>query len=143
MAKGWRVLLCVVRVQASGLLVKFLGAEAEGEEGFDARNDIDLGVGAKQDLDGRTITGFTLANDLTAGAARRADFFAELVALPADDGQFADRNVGIVGSGIEESRPLGTEARGVGGILLIAAGDDYAVVEEDGSAHFVVRIRGI
>ena len=135
--------MCVVRVQASGLLVQFLGAETEGEEGFDALDDIDLGVGAKQDLDGRTITGFTLADDLTAGAARRADLFAELVALPTDDGQFAYGDVGVVGAGIEESRPLGTEARGVGGILLVAAGDDYAVVEEDGSAHFVVRIRGI
>lgn len=143
MAKGWRVLLCVVRVQASGLLVQLLGAEAEGEEGLNALDDIDFGVGAEQNLDGSTITGFTLANDLTAGAARRTDLFAELVALPADDGQFAYGNVGIVGTGIEESRPLGAEARGVGGILLIAAGDDYAVVEEDGSAHFVVRIRGI
>ena len=106
-------------------------------------DDIDLGVGAEQNLDGRTITGFTLANDLTARAARRAHLFAELVALPADDGQFADGDVGIVGTSIEESGPLGTEARGVGGILLIAAGDDYAVVEEDGSAYFVVRIRGI
>ena len=135
--------MSVVRVPASGLLVQLLGAKAEGEEGFDALDDIDFGVGAEQNLDGRTITGFALANDLTAGAARRADLFAELVALPADDGQFADGNIGIVGTGIEKSRPLGAEARGVGGILLVAAGDDYAVVEEDGSAHFVVRIRGI
>ena len=135
--------MCVVRVQASGLLVQFLGAEAEGEEGFDALDDIDFGVGAEQDLNGRTITGFTLADDLTAGAARRTDLFAELVALPADDGQFADGDVGIVGTSIEESRPLGTEARGVGGILLIAANDLDTIIQSYGSTHMEVGVGGV
>ena len=125
------------------LLAQFLGTETKGEEGFDARNDINLGVGAEEEYDGRTVARLTLADDLTAGAARSAYLFAELVALPADDGQFADGNVGIVGAGIEESRPFGAEAGGVGGVLLVAARDDFAVVQEDCSTHFVIRIRGI
>ena len=124
-------------------LVQLLRTEAEGEEGLNALDDIDFGVGAEQDLDGSAVACLALADDLTAGAARGTDLFAELIALTADDGKVADRDAGIVGAGIEESGTLGTEARGVGGILLVAAGDDFAVVQEDSCAHFVVRIRGI
>lgn len=68
------------------LLAQFLGTETKGEEGFDALDDIDFGVGAEEEFDGRTVARLTLADDLTAGAARSAYLFAELVALTAYDG---------------------------------------------------------
>ena len=118
-------------------------AKAEGQQALDAVEDIDLGGRAKQNFDGGTGSGFTLTNHLAASTTRGTDLRAEVISLATDDGQFADGHVGIVGPGIKEGGALSTESRGIGGILLVASGDDLTIVEQYGSTHFEARIGGI
>ena len=75
-----------------------------------------------------------LEYDLPTGAARRAHISRELaIRAPCSYGKAHHGPVGIVGAGIEKHRALGTEPRGIGGILLVAAMQDGAVVQHHAS----------
>lgn len=75
-------------------------------------------------------------DDLAASATGACGFFRQFsVGASCGNGQHEDRRFGITCPCIEEGGALGAETGGVGGILLVAAGDLDAVVKFDGGSY--------
>ena len=118
--------------------------EGEGEEVSDALEEAHAAFGeVAEDTEGVLLEALVFGHDLAAGTAGRG--FAEGAAgIASDDGKrLVVTHLGSLRGGGEEGGALGTETRGVGGVLLVGAGDHRAVGKAQGGAHMELGIRGI
>ena len=95
--------------------------ERERHQVADAVNDIHLLRAVEQDANQLVEAGLGLDDDLTAGTAGRYGLVLQYAAgCTCSDSQRLDWHVWILGSGSKDGGALGTEACGVGRILLVA-----------------------
>ena len=86
----------------------------------------------------------TLDDHLTATATGTAGLSEQLaIGASCGNGQRGNSHIRILGTSSKESRALGTEARGVGGILLIAANNLDTIIQSYGSTHMKVGVGGV
>ncbi len=118
--------------------------EGEGEEVGDALEEAHTAIGeVAEDTEGVLLEALVFGHDLAAGTAGGG--FAEGTAgIAPDDGKrLVVTHIGALCGGGEEGGALGTETRGVGGVLLVGAGDHRAVGKAQGGTHMELGIRGI
>ena len=120
------------------------GVEGEGKEFAGASLDeVDAFGTVEEYADELVVALLGLEQDLAAGSAGCDGGGSEGAVGVGGYGKGYYRLVGVGGSGIEEGGALSAESRGVGGILLIGAGDHGAVGKQRGSAHVEVGVGGI
>ena len=120
------------------------GVEGEGKEFAGASLDeVDAFGTVEEYADGLVVALLGLEQYLAAGSAGCDGGGSEGAVGVGGYGKGYYRLVGVGGSGIEEGGALSAESRGVGGILLIGAGDQGAVGKQRGSAHVEVGVGGI
>ena len=89
-------------------------------------------------------TGFRLDDHLSATATGTRRLFRQFtVCSSGGDGKHFDGTVRILRSGSKQGRPLGTESRWIGCILLITANRHLTILQPYGSADTEVGIGGI
>ena len=66
-----------------------------------------------------------------------------VTSFPLPSGDCLEIRVGETSVGVETSRAFGARSRGVCHVLLVGAGDDFAVVEFDGRANAEFAVRGV
>ena len=107
-------------------------AEGEGQEGGGAGEE-GGGSAEQEDVKVGAEALRCLCHDLAAGAAG-GDRFVRSVLGTGGDGKGKDAGSGVSRGGGEKGDALGAKPGGIGGVLLVAAGDDFTVVEQDGGA---------
>lgn len=90
------------------------------------------------------VTFFHFEHHLTAGTAGYDRAGCEMsVDIPCCDAEGYGDNVGMSGTSGKEGAAFGAESVGVGAVLLVAAGDDGAVLEEQGGTDGEVGVGGV
>ena len=123
-------MLCVgSKIRICALHLNIFSCELEGKEGVNRIKGEDLRRAVEQDAHGRIETALRFEQYLTAGAAG-GDGGGEKLSWCVGGGNGKDEygTLGVAGVGVENGATLGTGATGIGGVLLIASADDFAVV---------------
>ena len=108
-------------LQKSAILQE-AAVECKGEQIFHARHFINHLLATEQDAHRVLVTALHLEHHLAAGATGRNGLVEEgAIGATGGYGKSFNGLVGVTRIGVEEGGSLGTEARRVGGILLVAA----------------------
>lgn len=117
------------------LFLQAVTDELERHKGLDRFHDVRAAGSVEQYANGLPVAFFHLEHHLTAGTARRNGFGVEMAVGESRNGDGLDRLVGVLVLGVEDGGALGAHAQRIGGVLLIAARDDGAVLETQGGTH--------
>lgn len=113
----------------------------EGEQVADAVEEIDFLVAYEEDAEGLAVALLRLNEHLTTNTAGAYGLRGEVAVRAASgDGDGRGGNVGMVGIGIEHRTALGTYCGRIGGVLLVASLDDFAILQTDGCPNAEMRI---
>lgn len=131
-------------LRLNGIRTEKTPVEGKGKQIFYPAHFIDPRCAIKQDAQRLVVAVLHFEHDLAAGSAGRDRLWKKLaVGASGSYGQRAHGLVGVARVGIEEGGTFGTQPRGIGGILLIAAAEQRAVGQPNGCAHRKVGVGGI
>ena len=110
--------------------------ERQRHQLLDAIDHVDVFLSVEQYTNGLVEARLGLDEYLPAGTAGTHGLFLQFpLRVAGSDSQHGDGLVGIFGSGGKDSRAFCTNAGREGGILLITAHEEFAVLQRDGCAN--------
>ena len=112
--------------------------EGEGHELAEALDDVDLVPSGQEELDGVSVF-LELEEGLPADAAGCSGFLDKVAAGEGGDGNGLDGFSRPLGSGGIERGTLATDSC-KGGILLVGADENLAVIEHEGGSHLEITV---
>ena len=123
-------MLCVIsKIINYTLQLYILSCKLEGKEGVDRVEGKNFRGTVEQDAHGCVEAALRFEQHLTAGATG-CDGGGEKLSwcVGGSNGENEHGTFGVAGVGIENGATLGAGATGIGGVLLIASADDFAIV---------------